>query len=491
MGICRLTLKTYSDNTFSTEEGEFISTINPSNLRIYNDVVHTSFNTLGNTNYGIRFNSIQPRVMSFSLLFDNSGVFPNSETEVKNQLESIESLLVKYQENMNEPYYIRVIWGNIDFKGKLSKMTTDYTSFKNDGTPIRAQVDVKILEYLNPTLNNKNSGVQDNDKENKEASNDDNSKKGNNENNKNTEKNKEQAENKVDKKEDQGNDTDEENNKDHEEVEQNKKEEEKKDKDEKKEGEDKNGENENKEKSSNDEKKEEEIKKEEEVIKEEENKEEENKEDDGPEDQEIKVEKPNISEKKEDRLKILNAIKDNVSKAPSKITSLVSAVQAKAGDSFPSLLKRGLSSFGLSLMNILDMIKVGICAFGAFNLLNTLRKIPLGFVALIKKLWDIIKSLVKKAIDGIKRGFTYIKKKFTSKKKKKENKVVKKEKKKTTNKKSWWQRLKEKFKNAKNRAKQRLQNFKNRAKKRINNATSRIKNKFKKKGNNTGNGIKT
>ena len=153
MGICKLTIKTYNDNTFSTEKGEFITTINPTNLRIYNDVIHSRFNTLGNNNFGIRFNSVQPRTMSFSLLFDNTGVFQNSEEEVKKQLESLESLLIQYQENINEPYYVRVIWGNIDFKGKLSKMTTDYTSFKNDGTPIRAQVDIKILECIQQITN--------------------------------------------------------------------------------------------------------------------------------------------------------------------------------------------------------------------------------------------------------------------------------------------------------------------------------------------------
>ena len=191
MGICKLTIKTYSDNTFSTEKGEFITTINPTNLRIYNDVIHSRFNTLGNNNFGIRFNSVQPKTMSFSLLFDNTGIIPNSETEVKKQLESLESLLIQYQENINEPYYIRVIWGNIDFKGKLSKMTTDYTSFKNDGTPIRAQVDIKIIEYIqkatNAFTNNESKSDENENKNNNENNNSDN----------NNNNNKEQAENNV------------------------------------------------------------------------------------------------------------------------------------------------------------------------------------------------------------------------------------------------------------------------------------------------------
>ena len=379
MGICKLTIKTYNDNTFSTEKGEFITTINPTNLRIYNDVIHSRFNTLGNNNFGIRFKSVQPRTMSFSLLFDNTGVFQNSEEEVKKQLESLESLLIQYQENINEPYYVRVIWGNIDFKGKLSKMTTDYTSFKNDGTPIRAQVDIKILECIQQITNNSsNNEYKSDENANKNNSN-------NNNSNKNNNNNKEQAENNI---EDENIDNKE--NKD-----------------------DNNEEDETSEEDGNNEENEN-------------NEEEQNNEENENNEEEQNNEENNKSE--------------------------TAQVEVKSKDSLPGVSKTGLSSLGLSGSSLLDAIKNGLCLIGAFNLLDTLRKLAKGFIALIKKLWDLIKSLVKKEIALIKRGATYIKKKVTSKKNnKKENKKENNNKKKSG--KSFWQRTKEGFKKVKNTTK--------------------------------------
>jgi hypothetical protein len=385
MGICKLTIKTYNDNTFSTEKGEFITTINPTNLRIYNDVIHSRFNTLGNNNFGIRFNSVQPRTMSFSLLFDNTGVFQNSEEEVKKQLESLESLLIQYQENINEPYYVRVIWGNIDFKGKLSKMTTDYTSFKNDGTPIRAQVDIKILECIQQITNNSsNNEYKSDENDNKNNSN-------NNNSNKNNNNNKEQAENNI---EDENIDNKE--NKD-----------------------DNNEEDETSEEDGN-------------------NEENENNEEEQNNEENDNNEENNNNEKNE------NDEENNKSET--------AQVEVKSKDSLPGVSKTGLSSLGLSGSSLLDAIKNGLCLIGAFNLLDTLRKLAKGFIALIKKLWDLIKSLVKKAIALIKRGATYIKKKVTSKKNnKKENKKENNNKKKSG--KSFWQRTKEGFKKVKNTTK--------------------------------------
>ena len=356
MGICKLTIKTYEDNTFGSEKGEFITTINPTNLRIYNDVVHSRFNTLGNNNFGIRFNSIQPRTMSFSLLFDNTGVFQNSEAEVKKQLDALESLLIQYKENINEPYYIRVIWGNIDFKGKLSKMTTDYTSFKNDGTPIRAQIDIKIIECIqqitNATTNNESKSDENNDKDTNENKND----------NKDNNTEKKQAENKVE---------DENNNKDEEKKDEN--------------GENKDDENKDEENKEN----------ENEENKDEENKDEENKDD----------------ENKNEENKDENGSNDDIEDVDNTKTA---EVEVKAKDSLPSVSRAGFSALGLSGSNLLNSIKNGLALVGAFNLLDTLRKLAKGFVALVKKIWDLLKKLIKKAIALIKRGITFIKKKVSA-----------------------------------------------------------------------------
>jgi len=74
MKICKLLLKAYTDNTFSSEKGEFTTTINPSNLKIYSSTNYSKISSIGNVNI-LNYKNVEPRIMSFSLLLDNTGVF--------------------------------------------------------------------------------------------------------------------------------------------------------------------------------------------------------------------------------------------------------------------------------------------------------------------------------------------------------------------------------------------------------------------------------
>ena len=38
MGICKLVIKAYDDNSYGSEKGEFVTTINPTNLKISNKI---------------------------------------------------------------------------------------------------------------------------------------------------------------------------------------------------------------------------------------------------------------------------------------------------------------------------------------------------------------------------------------------------------------------------------------------------------------------
>lgn len=152
MGVAKLVIKVYGDSDFGAEKGEFVSTINPKDLKIYNEIEYSDSQTFGNPNWTLQYNISRPKILSFSLLFDNTGIFFNSNIDVKQQVKSLESLIFSYQEDINEPFYVRVIWGSIDFKGKLLKMQTNYSMFKNDGSPIRAQTDISIIEFKQEIL---------------------------------------------------------------------------------------------------------------------------------------------------------------------------------------------------------------------------------------------------------------------------------------------------------------------------------------------------
>jgi len=147
-GISKLVIKAYNDDGFASLKGEFSASINPANLKITSTVDYTTSQGMGSASMALRYNVSPPRTLNFKLLFDNTGIIPDAGINVKDQLERLRNVVYDFQEELSSPYYIRVIWGVIDFKGKLINLDTSYTMFQADGSPIRAEVDITVLEEV-------------------------------------------------------------------------------------------------------------------------------------------------------------------------------------------------------------------------------------------------------------------------------------------------------------------------------------------------------
>ena len=425
MGICKLVIKAYDDNSYGSEKGEFVTTINPTNLKISNKIDYVDSQMMGNPTWALQYNKSQPRILSFSLLFDNTGIFPNSNIDVKQQVKNLEWLIFSNQKDINEPYFVRIIWGDIDFKGKLLKLETSFSMFKNDGSPIRAQADIEIIEHHAEEIRGESQ------KEIKEEEKNENKTEEKNENNKNTN---EQAENKS-------NDENAEENKDSnteakEEVE-----------------EAKNKEEENA--NDKEEEKTEENKEEENANDKEEEKTEENKEEEKANDQEEENKEENKDKNTEDN-------KSEGKNVEGKTHSSI----IKAGDSLPSITKKnltGLSKIGSILSKVAKL-----------NLLDSLRKLVVGAALLLPlTIAALLALLLKKLISLIKRGVTFIKnktKKVINKIRNKGAKIAKKTKKGISN-------IKNTTKNGLNKIKKGANNIKNNTKK----GYQKVKNKVKRK----------
>ena len=382
----KLTIKTYSNEEFTAEKGEYVVTINPQNLRITNNIDYNSSRMPYNNNWNFKYNCTLPRQLSFSLLFDNTGIFPNTKINVKKQIDDLEGLIYNCKEDIKQPHFIRVIWGNIDFQGRLLKMQTEYGMFKNNGDIIRAQTDIVIIEQkpIN-SAGASQKGIEEKDEE-KSASTNNTTKKENNDTNK-------KAENKIkEEKEEQSN----------EEV-QNKA---------AKEKEDVKKENEDVESKDN----QEEVEKENDTISEEEEeidgnseeeqqselKEEEESELKEEEESDLKEEEGSETEDKNTEEEEDDKINDEEIEEENEETMV------KSGDTLPSATKECLISSGIYPSSA--MLNNLLSKAASFNLLNSLKDLVLGSVFLLpKKIVKLLKALFKKLINLLKRGATYIK----------------------------------------------------------------------------------
>ena len=146
--ISKLIIKGFLDEGFSTETDEFIATINPEDITMSNGTDYAS-TIPPDASKGFPYYLVTPRVLQFNLFFDASGVIPGSDatTSVQGQVNLLEKTTCSIQSKTGEPNYLRIIWGKIDFKGRLVDLELTYKRFALDGTLISAMAALNILEW--------------------------------------------------------------------------------------------------------------------------------------------------------------------------------------------------------------------------------------------------------------------------------------------------------------------------------------------------------
>lgn len=146
--VSKLVIKACSDNKFSSFTGEFITSINPENVVIKSAV---SYHVPGGmpSAHLLKYCGSPPSLLSFSLLFDNTGIIPGSNAiAVMEQVKQLQDVTYNVHKKNNAPNYIRIIWGQIDFKGRLVDLDIVYSMFQVDGTLVRAEARIAVLEEL-------------------------------------------------------------------------------------------------------------------------------------------------------------------------------------------------------------------------------------------------------------------------------------------------------------------------------------------------------
>lgn len=96
----------------------------------------------------LQFSSAEGRVMSFELLFDGNETGTNVYAAFVDDLQKLASVLdPNGPEDKKRPPMINVRWNVFpEFKGVIESLSTQYTMFLPDGTPVRASCRIRIRE---------------------------------------------------------------------------------------------------------------------------------------------------------------------------------------------------------------------------------------------------------------------------------------------------------------------------------------------------------
>jgi hypothetical protein len=138
----KLYILSYSDPEYNEIAAPpFFALINPETYAYKYKIEFCDTQGQGSSGTALKFNKMPPQEFNFDFLFDGTGVITNILTPplpVPDQLDLFRHQILQYQGEIHRPYYLKIHWGTLLFKGVLTAMDIEFKLFQPDGTPLRA-----------------------------------------------------------------------------------------------------------------------------------------------------------------------------------------------------------------------------------------------------------------------------------------------------------------------------------------------------------------
>jgi hypothetical protein len=96
------------------------------------------------------FSAMDAEEVSFEeIVIDGTGVVPapagKKLSDVRTQVKDLTNIVYTYSGSQHEPPWVRLLWGNLIFFGRLKAMSVNYTLFNPGGEPLRARIKLSFV----------------------------------------------------------------------------------------------------------------------------------------------------------------------------------------------------------------------------------------------------------------------------------------------------------------------------------------------------------
>jgi hypothetical protein len=139
----KLTITSTDDQSVVTAQ------FNPKEIQIDKTVPWQKHKTSKGDDVVLEYSGGEARTMSLELFFDNYETGVSVEGQVAQLVLFGKVRNINGSEDEKRPHLCIVVWGASawpSFKGVIESVSTKYTMFKSDGTPIRATCNIKMKE---------------------------------------------------------------------------------------------------------------------------------------------------------------------------------------------------------------------------------------------------------------------------------------------------------------------------------------------------------
>lgn len=131
----------YSD---SSRKGEYTALINPDSYQLEYKIEYNNEQGQGSSSSQQRYKFTKPEDLSFEFLFDATGVLATDtglsppKEDIAEDIQKFKELLTAYDGSSHQPHHLKLFWGTLLFKGRLTSLQIQFKLFKPDGRPLRA-----------------------------------------------------------------------------------------------------------------------------------------------------------------------------------------------------------------------------------------------------------------------------------------------------------------------------------------------------------------
>ena len=148
-GLVKMSLTAYGDESFTNKLVSIDVLLNPDSCKISKGVNVSGSKQQKSANKAQDFEKYGKETLSFSIVFDGTGVLPgtNSST-VKDLVNDLDVVIYNYNGNIQRPNFVVINWGDLLFKGQLSSYSLNYTLFSPNGDPLRVKIDLSFVNTL-------------------------------------------------------------------------------------------------------------------------------------------------------------------------------------------------------------------------------------------------------------------------------------------------------------------------------------------------------
>lgn len=124
----------------------FEALINPETYTLEYKVKTAEGQGQGTSGAQAKFQYTLPEELTFEFLFDNTGIIDGKPKKdgVFDDVNHFKTMLTGYQGSSHEPYHLKLVWGNLIFKGRAVELGITCKLFNSDGQPIRATAKAKF-----------------------------------------------------------------------------------------------------------------------------------------------------------------------------------------------------------------------------------------------------------------------------------------------------------------------------------------------------------